>query len=154
MMQTQLVNSDSLGEVEPPAAVRESALMRSVNCRMRELADTLAYDDPIIFFCECRTSACFSPITMTAADFDAAVAGQTGWLLREGHQPSAFWEAGALELSTWGKSGSSLEVPGRARHEASRKSGRRWNVLLRRRLALTRNVAELEETAMEGALDA
>jgi hypothetical protein len=154
MMEGQLVNSDSLGGVQPTVAVRQSALMRSVNCRMRELADTLAYDDPIIFFCECQTSSCYSPITMSAADFDAAVAGQTGWLLREGHQPSVFWEARELEFSPWTETGGSLAVPGPANHEVSRRSVRRWGVLLRRRLALTRNVADLEETAMDGVLDA
>jgi hypothetical protein len=95
-METQH-NDVHLGQgVETPVALRESRVMRSVNRKLRELAGTFAYADLIAFFCECRTASCYSPIPMSVEAFDAAVTGQTRWLLRAGHEPSTHTETSGV----------------------------------------------------------
>jgi hypothetical protein len=69
-----------------PMAWRDSSLMRSVNNNMRQRSEAPAAD-PIAFFCECRSAACYSPIWMSPAAFDAE-ADRPGWLLHKGHEPS------------------------------------------------------------------
>jgi hypothetical protein len=71
--------------------VRDANLMRSVNRNLRERSETRSDDEPIPFFCECANPACYSPIWMSAAAFDAKVTDQPGWLLHDGHEPSALW---------------------------------------------------------------
>ena len=46
----------------------------------------------IAFFCECQTTGCYAPVFMSGADFDAAVAARTGWVLTDGHEPSVSWD--------------------------------------------------------------
>jgi hypothetical protein len=91
MVEAQLVHSVPFDAVPTSDALRQSRLMRDINNKMRELADSFAYSDLIMFFCECRSSSCYSAIPMSAATFDMFVAGREGWLLREDHQPSALW---------------------------------------------------------------
>jgi hypothetical protein len=70
---------------------RDSNLMRSVNTNLRRRSDALAGDEPIAFFCECRSPGCYGPIWMSSEDFDGRLAEHPGWLLHEGHEPSALW---------------------------------------------------------------
>lgn len=69
-------------------ASRESSPVRTVNATIRELSRA---SEPIAFFCECRDPTCFGAVWMTSAAFDVAIAGHTGWMLLEGHAPSALW---------------------------------------------------------------
>jgi hypothetical protein len=70
---------------------RDSNLMRSVNTNLRQRSETLFADEPIAFFCECGSLTCYSPIWKSAAAFDTTTIEQPGWLLYEGHEPSALW---------------------------------------------------------------
>jgi hypothetical protein len=79
-----------------PAAARRSSLMRAVNLTMRELSGSFQRSEPIPFVCECDNLICFSVVWMSADVFDAAVAGHTGWVVVEGHEPSSLWHAGEL----------------------------------------------------------
>jgi hypothetical protein len=71
--------------------MRDSNLMRTVNTNLRQRSETLAGDEPIAFFCECGSASCFAPIWMSAEIFDTKLAVQPGWMLHEGHEPSALW---------------------------------------------------------------
>jgi len=78
--------------VETPTVVRASSLMRRTNIRLRQLLlDPFVKNEPIAFFCECRSVTCFSVIWKTGAAFDAIEASQSGWLLSDGHEASARW---------------------------------------------------------------
>jgi len=77
--------------LEVPGVVRASSLMRSTNNNLRRLSGASTFSEPIAFFCECRSPACYSVIWIQLAAFDLLVAGQDGWLLVEGHEPSARW---------------------------------------------------------------
>jgi hypothetical protein len=81
------------------APAGQSSLMRGVNLNMRVLSETLAYSDPIMFFCECCTPSCYSPIWMSGAAFDAAICSAPGWQLAEGHKPTPPSEAGELSAA-------------------------------------------------------
>lgn len=74
-----------------PLGRRDSNLMRSVNNIVRQRSETLPLEDPIAFFCECANHACYSPVWISAADFDATTIERPGWLLLEGHEPSELW---------------------------------------------------------------
>jgi hypothetical protein len=70
---------------------RDSNLMRSVNNNLRQRSETLPADEPIAFFCECGSHICYSPIWMSPAAFDARMVERPGWLVHDGHEPSALW---------------------------------------------------------------
>lgn len=70
---------------------RDSNLMRSVNANLRRRSESIAGNDPIAFFCECGNTNCYSPIWMPVTVFDGLLTDQPGWLLHEGHEPSALW---------------------------------------------------------------
>lgn len=74
-----------------PSSRRDSNLMRSVNTNLRQRSETLAADEPIAFFCECARPSCYSPLWMSATVFDGKLTDQPGWLLHDGHEPSALW---------------------------------------------------------------
>ena len=74
-----------------PEPRRDSNLMRSVNSNLRQRSDAVAGDAPVAFFCECRDQGCYTPIWMSPEAFDATLAERPGWLLHEGHEPSALW---------------------------------------------------------------
>ncbi|HUY72273.1 MAG TPA: hypothetical protein VMV08_08515 [Gaiellaceae bacterium] len=71
--------------------VRAAGLMRSANVNLRRLSEELGHSEPTAFFCECRNPVCFSIVWMSVTDFDTMVENQAGWLLVEGHEPSAAW---------------------------------------------------------------
>ncbi len=77
--------------------LRESGWMRQVNANLRQRSEGFEHGEPLAFFCECRNTACFSSIWMTATEFDATEAARTGWLLNEGHEPSMPWSGSALD---------------------------------------------------------
>jgi hypothetical protein len=87
-----LGTSDRPDSREATAVSRESTLMRDVNRNMRHISETLGHSDPLMFFCECRSPSCHSPIWMSRATFDDLVATQAGWKLVDDHQPSVAWE--------------------------------------------------------------
>jgi hypothetical protein len=91
MMEVRSVDPVSPDVLDAPTARRESSLMQSVNRNLRLRLETLAPTDAIAFFCECRSEACYSPVWLPVADFDALVARDAGWLLLDGHEPSALW---------------------------------------------------------------
>ena len=74
-----------------PHARRDSNLMRSVNTNLRSRSETLSEAEPIAFFCECAQGSCYAPIWMSAERFDDKLTAEPGWLLHEGHAPSALW---------------------------------------------------------------
>jgi hypothetical protein len=86
-----LVDTDQTSRHAGAARARESSSIRTVNATMRELSGSFTGSEPIAFFCECRNSNCFASVWMSASVFDATVAGHTGWMLLEGHEPSALW---------------------------------------------------------------
>lgn len=89
--ETLLLQLDQTGPRAVSEAGRESTSMRVVNTTMRELWGSFARREPIAFFCECHDPTCFGVVWMTAEVFDATIAGHTGWMLLEGHEPSALW---------------------------------------------------------------
>ena len=91
-MESPVVGSDLPDSPAATLELRESSLMRGVNSNLRHASDSFAHSDPIIFFCECRTPGCYSPIPMSSEAFDRTVANARGWLLIEGHEPSTPWE--------------------------------------------------------------
>ena len=82
-------DSDRSGSVATSKVVRAAGLMRRANGNLRRLSEELGHSEPTVFFCECRNPACFSIVWMSVADFDTMVENQAGWLLIEGHEPSA-----------------------------------------------------------------
>jgi hypothetical protein len=90
-MEAHLVGSDGLG-MQAAAAQRDSSLMHTVNTNLRSCSDAVGTSESIAFFCECQTPSCYAPVWLSAADFDTAVARDTGWLLLAGHLPSALWQ--------------------------------------------------------------
>ncbi len=70
---------------------RDSNLMRSINTNLRQRSDALTGDEPIALFCECRSPNCYAPIWMPVQAFDGFLTDKPGWLLHEGHEPSALW---------------------------------------------------------------
>ncbi|MDT4934011.1 MAG: hypothetical protein QOK11_1903 [Pseudonocardiales bacterium] len=87
MVEARLANSDHVGAPAP----RASNLMRCVNSSMREISGTVTESELLPFFCECRTPTCYSVVWMSAGAFDAKVATERGWMLLDGHEPSALW---------------------------------------------------------------
>ena len=88
-MQTCPADSEQTGSPSALRAMRESSIMRSVNRGMREVSGVFALPNPIAFFCECDNPTCYSVVSISAGAFDEAVENDSGWLLVEGHQPSA-----------------------------------------------------------------
>lgn len=79
---------------DPPVALvglRESGVMHRVNANLRELSESFPHSEPLAFFCECRNAACYSVISMSAAEFDVTEANRIGWLLVDGHESSTPW---------------------------------------------------------------
>jgi hypothetical protein len=89
-MEARLANSDQVS-APAPVALRASNLMRSVNSSMRQISGTLTECELLPFFCECRTPTCYSVVWMSVGAFDAKVATERGWMLLDGHEPSALW---------------------------------------------------------------
>jgi hypothetical protein len=89
-MEARLTNSDQVG-APAPVALRASNLMRSVNSSIRQISGTVTEGELIPFFCECRTTTCYSVVWLSVAAFDAKVATADGWMLLDGHEPSALW---------------------------------------------------------------
>lgn len=71
--------------------LRESGVMRGGNMNLRELSGAFPHSEPLASFCECRNAACYSVISMSAAEFDVMEAHRAGWLLIEAHEPSVPW---------------------------------------------------------------
>lgn len=88
-METCSFDSSKLDSASTPVRRRESSSMRNVNKVIRR--DASFSDELIPFFCECQSLACYSSIWLSPTTFDLEVATQMGWLLLEGHQPSALW---------------------------------------------------------------
>lgn len=86
-MEARLVDSDQPGR----AARRESRVIRSVNSSLRERSEAFDSSERIAFFCECQNVGCYLPMWMSVNAFDTMVAAEAGWLLLDGHQPSALW---------------------------------------------------------------
>lgn len=86
-MEAHLVSSDR----PDIAARRESRVIRSVNGNLRERSEAFDPSERIAFFCECQNVACYRPMWMSVAAFDAMVAAEAGWLLLDGHEPSGLW---------------------------------------------------------------
>ena len=91
-----LVDTDQTSPHADAAPARESSSIRTVNTTMRELSGSFTGSEQIAFFCECCDPNCFSSVWMSASVFDATVAGHTGWMLVEGHEPSALWHTREL----------------------------------------------------------
>ena len=84
------VSQPSPDSLPAPPDRRDSNLMRSVNNNLRQRSETLPPDEPIAFFCECENHTCYAPIWKSAAAFDTTTV-EPGWLLHDGHEPSALW---------------------------------------------------------------
>lgn len=87
-MDPDLVSTKMPDGPATPAGMRASGLMRSVNGNLRETSERLGHTDPIVFFCECADTDCFSIIWISAREFDETESNQTGWMLSAGHEPS------------------------------------------------------------------
>jgi hypothetical protein len=121
----------SFGVPEP--ATRESRVVRTMNVTMRELSGSLARSEAIGFFCECANAACFSVVWMTPCVFDRTIAGHTGWMLLDGHEPSALWHTRApAPLPVTSRAPRAVDT---ARRAAPNQIRRQWRVPLERRLA-------------------
>jgi hypothetical protein len=84
------------GVAEPVAGLpRESATMRLVNLRLRELREDEGDCDAIPFFCECSDPACYAVIWRSATAFDASTADEPGWFVAAGHSASGPWRSPA-----------------------------------------------------------
>lgn len=92
-MKRRVSHSAEPDSSEAAGGVRESRSMRHVNRSMRAVSGSFALSDPIAFFCECKSATCYSPVWLSAADFDAIESSGSGWFLEEGHEPSAAWPA-------------------------------------------------------------
>jgi hypothetical protein len=90
-MEARLFDSDSLGSQVTPPVRRESSLMHTVNSNLRQRSEALDRSESIAFFCECQTASCYSPVWLSLADFDFAIAHDAGWLLLDGHVASGLW---------------------------------------------------------------
>jgi hypothetical protein len=78
------------GKVRPIRPdVRKSGVMRAVNDDLCALSVGLGCTEPIAFFCECRVATCFAALWQTTAEYQAVVAEAAGWILLDGHLPSA-----------------------------------------------------------------
>lgn len=110
-MEAHLAGSAEPDPSTAPPAQRESSLMQSINGTLRQRPEALADPDPIAFFCECRRPGCYSTVWMSAAGFDARMSEESGWLLAEGHEPSALWEGSAPVPSTVGAAAAPTEAP-------------------------------------------
>jgi hypothetical protein len=153
-MEVELVGS---AQVDSPLAqadsltsgVQKARLMVEVNGRLRQLAETLARSEPIAFFCECTRPSCYGVVWLSGTDFDALAAEGAGWVIVAGHEPSEPYEArerrGASGLAAAPVMLAAADVPslsqpfvtaiGPAGAQAPRTAGRRWNGVLRQRLA-------------------
>jgi hypothetical protein len=85
------MDSDQPSPGRAENVIRAAGLMRSANGNLRRLSEELGHSEPTAFFCECRNPVCFSIVWMSVAEYDTMVAKQSGWLLIEGHEPSAAW---------------------------------------------------------------
>jgi len=139
-MDVSLTISDQPDPGGATLAQRKSSSMRNVNSRMREDSASLAPSDSIPFFCECESPTCYSSIWISVADFDAVVVAETGWLLVEGHEPSAAWQP--REASPTRETMRSAPERPSADLEASRPIGAHWGFLFHRRLAKSASMAD------------
>jgi len=137
-METLHVDADRLDPLVVPEMHRSSSLMHGVNSNVRALSETFVRSEPIAFFCECRDPRCYAAVWMSVAAFDAA-AGTTTWLLSEGHEPSALWQAQtpfpADEVAPAGSRPAPTELAPR------RPTGRRWGNPVRNRPRRSRESA-------------
>ena len=124
-MATKLVADDAPLEYATAPGMRASLLMRAVNTSMRVAVANVR--DPIAFFCECGSNACFVVCWMTRVDFDAHTRADAGWILSEGHDASEPW-AEAL----YGR-----RSPGRAWASPNGEKARNAGLLARERQART-----------------
>ena len=99
-MESRLVDSDPSDSPLAPVVLRDSRLMRGMNAEVRRVSGLLDATELIAFFCECQAARCYAPVFMSGADYDAAVAARTGWVLREGHEPSTSWDTGDAGASS------------------------------------------------------
>ncbi len=90
-MEARLLHPDQATASAARVSLRDSNLMRSVNTNLRQRSEGLADDEAIAFFCECDSASCYSPIWLSATSFDARMTSEPGWLLHQGHAPSAIW---------------------------------------------------------------
>ena len=125
-----LVDTDQTSSHAGTEPARESSSIRTVNTTMRELSGSFTGSEPIAFFCECRNPHCFSSVWMSASVFDATVAGHTGWMLLEGHEPSALWHTRGL--APLPETSRALRAVPDARPEAP---GKQRSILVHHRLA-------------------
>jgi hypothetical protein len=88
-MEARPLDSEKPDSRAAPLVARGSRLMRDVNSNIRRLSGTFALSEPMLLFCECRGPTCFSRVPTSAEAFDATVAEEKGWILLEGHEPSA-----------------------------------------------------------------
>jgi hypothetical protein len=90
-METHKLQSCRSAVGSPRTDIRDSDFMRAVNSNVRRLADALPHREELAFFCECQFPPCYSAVWMSRAAFDATTAAGGGWLLLDGHEPSAPW---------------------------------------------------------------
>ena len=132
-METVAVVTDQTGSVAVPVAVRTSSSMRTINMTMRDLSGSFRRSEPIAFFCECDSPTCFSAVWMSPDVYDATVASHTGWMLLEGHEPSALWHT-SERPPTLGTGGALRAVPD-AEHEAPQELKKHRSAFFHDRLA-------------------
>jgi hypothetical protein len=137
-MQASLLDTEAL-VVDPQTAsrdtfdsTRESSSMRTVNASMRALSGSFPRSEPIPFFCECHDPDCFSTVWMTADIFDATIAGHTGWMLVEHHDPSALWHT--KELPPAPETRRTVRTNSEIEERAPRPARKRRGVLFHQRL--------------------
>jgi hypothetical protein len=77
-----------VGEHEDRIA-RNEALFRSVNERVRELADTFASDrvsEPVAFVCECGSADCAASVELTIAEYERIRSDPAQFVVVSGHE--------------------------------------------------------------------
>ena len=95
---------------------RTHALMRDVNGRIRQLAETTR-SERIEFFCECADPLCAETIALSVHEYDAARAHSSLVLVRPGHQVAGIGHVVTANerfaiLETLGETARALDAPG------------------------------------------
>jgi hypothetical protein len=88
-METRLVDSDRSDLSGVLMELRDSRMMRRANDAVRRQSEPLEASESVGFFCECETASCYAPVFLSVGDFDELVAAERGWVLSDGHEPSA-----------------------------------------------------------------
>jgi hypothetical protein len=70
----------------PPRGERRERIFRYVNDRIRELAATFDFGEPLQMFCECTHATCEARLTIEHGHYDEVRARGTQFFVAAGHE--------------------------------------------------------------------